>query len=326
MSSSEFAQKQLKKHGWKEGSGLGREEHGRTEAIKVTLKMDKAGVGHDPGKEFSDHWWMRAFNDAAKQTGVKEKKVEIEEKKQESEQSARKKRFYSGFVKSTVLSNGVEERDKDKESTDEDEEEKPLERLPTLDELHKENDGATGHRAFMAYGGIKMSGKLARVKEADRLFELRMKEKEAAESHSKTSEAAKTKTDKLTDSNVSIEDLESTEGSKKKKKKKKKSKDSADDSAEDKEEVVELVTESETQNKKKKKKKKNKENEEISGQVEETHDVQEAEISDEMDVHQKKKKKKRKHEKEVEDESEEVVEDQPKHKKKKKKKNSVDES
>lgn len=23
-------------------------------------------VGHDPGKEFTDHWWMRAFNDAAK--------------------------------------------------------------------------------------------------------------------------------------------------------------------------------------------------------------------------------------------------------------------
>ena len=28
-------------------------------------------MGHDPGKEFTDHWWMRVFNDAAKKGGTK---------------------------------------------------------------------------------------------------------------------------------------------------------------------------------------------------------------------------------------------------------------
>ncbi|CAD7691411.1 unnamed protein product [Nyctereutes procyonoides] len=33
-------------------------KHGRT----VTLKQDTHGVGHDPAKEFTDHWWDELFN------------------------------------------------------------------------------------------------------------------------------------------------------------------------------------------------------------------------------------------------------------------------
>ncbi|XP_012941845.1 G patch domain-containing protein 4 [Aplysia californica] len=175
MAASEFARKQLEKHGWKKGSGLGKEEHGRADPIKVTLKMDKAGVGHDPGKEFTDHWWMRAFNDAAKKIGTKKQAdpSESAETKKEKETSDRKKRFYAQFVKSSVLANGVEEKDEDAESSSEDEDSTPQESLPTLDDLHKFCGGATGHRAAMF--GFKMKGKLGRVAAHDRMFEEKLK-------------------------------------------------------------------------------------------------------------------------------------------------------
>ena len=34
-----------------------------------------AGVGHDPGKQFTDHWWDNVFNSAAKNVQVDVKKV-----------------------------------------------------------------------------------------------------------------------------------------------------------------------------------------------------------------------------------------------------------
>lgn len=60
-----FAEKQLLKHGWTQGKGLGRKENGITQALKVTLKQDTHGVGHDPAKEFTDHWWNELFNRTA---------------------------------------------------------------------------------------------------------------------------------------------------------------------------------------------------------------------------------------------------------------------
>uniref|UniRef100_A0A8D2GZI5 G patch domain-containing protein 4 n=1 Tax=Urocitellus parryii TaxID=9999 RepID=A0A8D2GZI5_UROPR len=60
-----FAEEQLLKHGWTQGKGLGRKENGITQAIKVTLKQDTHGVGHDPAKEFTNHWWNELFNKTA---------------------------------------------------------------------------------------------------------------------------------------------------------------------------------------------------------------------------------------------------------------------
>uniref|UniRef100_A0A8C9J7I3 G patch domain-containing protein 4 n=1 Tax=Panthera tigris altaica TaxID=74533 RepID=A0A8C9J7I3_PANTA len=60
-----FAEEQLLKHGWTQGKGLGRKENGITQALRVTLKQDTHGVGHDPAKEFTDHWWNELFNKTA---------------------------------------------------------------------------------------------------------------------------------------------------------------------------------------------------------------------------------------------------------------------
>ncbi|KAG3261600.1 G patch domain-containing protein 4-like [Ictidomys tridecemlineatus] len=60
-----FAEEQLLKHGWTQGKGLGLKENGITQAIKVTLKQDTHGVGHDPAREFTNHWWNELFNKIA---------------------------------------------------------------------------------------------------------------------------------------------------------------------------------------------------------------------------------------------------------------------
>ncbi|GFR98255.1 G patch domain-containing protein 4 [Elysia marginata] len=125
MANSEFARRQLKKHGWKEGSGLGKDEHGMADPIKVSLKMDKTGVGHDPGKEFTDHWWLRVFNEAAQKIGKKDKsKSEVpmsEEEKEKRNKEQRRKNFYKGFVQSATLTNGVEEKIVSSDSSDDEE-------------------------------------------------------------------------------------------------------------------------------------------------------------------------------------------------------------
>lgn len=89
------------------GKGLGRKENGITQALRVTLKQDTHGVrlgrlrgdgweragtvrtgkqvqsscfflwqvGHDPGKEFTNHWWNELFNQTAANLVVETKQV-----------------------------------------------------------------------------------------------------------------------------------------------------------------------------------------------------------------------------------------------------------
>nr|KAF6290682.1 G-patch domain containing 4 [Myotis myotis] len=80
-----FAEEQLLKHGWTPGKGLGRKENGITQALRVTLKQDTHGVGHDPAKEFTNHWWNELFNRTAaslvvdtKQDGVQIRRLSKE--------------------------------------------------------------------------------------------------------------------------------------------------------------------------------------------------------------------------------------------------------
>ncbi|XP_065844741.1 PIN2/TERF1-interacting telomerase inhibitor 1-like [Oscarella lobularis] len=62
--SSKFGQRMLEKMGWKNGKGLGRDEDGLVEHIKVTKKKDMSGVGAE--KLNSGDNWMEnqtAFDD-----------------------------------------------------------------------------------------------------------------------------------------------------------------------------------------------------------------------------------------------------------------------
>merc|ERR1712228_538494 len=59
------------KQGWVEGKGLGRYETGMKSAIKVKIKRDQAGMGHDMAEEFTFQWWDHVFNRAASKIKLK---------------------------------------------------------------------------------------------------------------------------------------------------------------------------------------------------------------------------------------------------------------
>ncbi|KAL8559976.1 hypothetical protein ACOMHN_041447 [Nucella lapillus] len=171
-----FARKQLEKHGWSEGSGLGTNQQGISQSIKVKIKQDTTGVGHDPAKEFTDHWWDHLYNKAAAGLIVEENEEGVVLKKKKVTQKERaetaKKTLYSNFVKSSLLNDGKETKVQ-KEGGDSDSSEDEVQTpTPTLllpdEELLKICGGRTCHKG--ARHGLRMSGKLARIEEQERLL------------------------------------------------------------------------------------------------------------------------------------------------------------
>lgn len=55
---------------WIAGQGIGRHSDGIVKPVKASLKFDTAGLGHDKAVEFNNHWWEKAFNDAANNINV----------------------------------------------------------------------------------------------------------------------------------------------------------------------------------------------------------------------------------------------------------------
>lgn len=119
-----FAEEQLLKHGWTQGKGLGRKENGITQALKVTLKQDTHGVGHDPAKEFTDHWWSDLFNRTAasmvvetNQDGVQIRRVSKETSRHDH---PKPNALYQKFVKVATLTSSGEKPVQDLEHCNED--------------------------------------------------------------------------------------------------------------------------------------------------------------------------------------------------------------
>ncbi|XP_075301295.1 G patch domain-containing protein 4 [Opisthocomus hoazin] len=184
MSGMRFAERQLRRHGWRRGQGLGKREDGIAEAIRVKVKCDAAGVGHDPAEPFSFHWWDHVFNEAAaniaveaRQDGISvktlsEQGVRISNKKPRKAAGAGSM-LYGRFVKSATLTACGEESTKlpaGSESSEEEEEKLDLSsaRRLTDEELMRVCGGRTAHKG--ARHGLTMSAKLARLEEQERAF------------------------------------------------------------------------------------------------------------------------------------------------------------
>eukprot|EP00128_Syssomonas_multiformis_P006813 Colp12_sorted_trinity150504_noHs@13972 len=156
-----FAQRQLSKHGWKSGKGLGKSEDGMSQAIKVDLKADTKGIGATMA-DFN--WWDHLFNKASQNIQVQrseEGEVVIQRKKEEFHittsrpKKAVKALLYGSFVKASV---------KTEDSGDEsDEDTKVYATIKTDEELLAACGGRTAHKA--ARHGHKLKGKLKRVKD-----------------------------------------------------------------------------------------------------------------------------------------------------------------
>ncbi|KAM6234405.1 LOW QUALITY PROTEIN: G patch domain-containing protein 4 [Porphyrio hochstetteri] len=180
-----FAERQLRRHGWRRGRGLGKREDGAAEPIRVKVKCDTAGVGHDAAEPFSFHWWDHVFNEAAAgiavepgQDGVSVKALSrrglgISNKKPRQAGGAGGM-LYGRFVKAATLTAHGEESLKlptGSESSEEEEEEKldlSSARRLTDEELMRVCGGRTAHKG--ARHGLTMSAKLARLEQQERAF------------------------------------------------------------------------------------------------------------------------------------------------------------
>jgi len=199
-----FAQNQLQKQGWEEGKGLGKSENGIRSAIKVKVKNNKGGLGHDSAAEFTFHWWDHIFNKAAnaievvddnENEGVSIKKNENAKKivpqlmynKRPLPQSVKgKPLLYGTFVSGgTVPTNDLDSNvNTPEQSSDSDSESEDELSTDLLDRTYKRT-GLTGHKG--ARHGLKLSGKLKRIQEQENLITKNKKEPkiETEEKHKK---------------------------------------------------------------------------------------------------------------------------------------------
>ncbi|EDM00741.1 similar to RIKEN cDNA 2610029K21, isoform CRA_a [Rattus norvegicus] len=281
-----FAEEQLLKHGWTQGKGLGRKENGITQALKVTLKQDTHGVGHDPAKEFTDHWWSDLFNKTAANLVVDSGKdgVQIRRLSKETTQRSHSKPslLYQKFVKTATLTSGEEKPDRDLESCSDVDNREPIPPKILTDEmLLKACEGRTAHKA--ARIGITMKAKLARLEAQEQAFLARLKgskdvgtsqpltDSEPSQKKKKRRKQKEEEEAATTEKSLGEELLEHTDKSfRKSKKKKKKKKDEREGTAIGSEEEeaagvcgpAELSTEQSDQSSRKKKKRRRRHHEE----------------------------------------------------------------
>ncbi|XP_059688255.1 G patch domain-containing protein 4 [Gavia stellata] len=199
-----FAESQLRRHGWRRGQGLGKREDGIAEAIRVKVKCDTTGVGHDAAEPFSFHWWDHVFNKAAANIAVEagqdgismktlsEQGVKISNKKPRKA-CGTGSMLYGRFVKSATLTARGEESTKlhtGSESSEEEEEKLDLSsaRRLTDEELMRACGGRTAHKG--ARHGLTMSAKLARLEEQERAFLATYRQKERQHEPSESSPPA----------------------------------------------------------------------------------------------------------------------------------------
>lgn len=245
-----FAEQQLLKHGWTPGKGLGRKENGITQALRVTLKQDTHGVGHDPAKEFTNHWWNELFNQTAANLVVETKQdgVQIRRLSKETTRHNHPKpnMLYQKFVKTATLTSDGEKPDKDVESCSDDNQEPQPPKILTDEMLLQACEGRTAHKA--ARHGITMKAKLARLEAQEQAFLARLKGQDPGTPQLKTeSKALKIKKKKqkeeegatATERNADKEYPEYTDQSIRKSKKKRQLQDKKEGTPVEEEEVAE---------------------------------------------------------------------------------------
>ncbi|XP_041708737.2 G patch domain-containing protein 4 [Coregonus clupeaformis] len=280
-----FAEQQLLRHSWEQGKGLGRQENGISEAIKVKVKCDKGGVGHRQGEQFTFHWWDHVFNKASSslevesgENGVQVKKLVEEEEegmisnKKPTKAMLGRDKLYGCFVKSATLLAGLEQPEQKSSSTDDssssDDEDQRLDLSSTTKlsdaDLVKACGGRTAHKG--ARHGLTMSAKLARLEQQEQEFMAKYGKKNqlaaaTPDSVTTTQPAAQIPEDERTDK---------TQGKKAKKKKRKNhSEDTHENVAEENADaaVVSGSTNMEVKEKKKKKNKDSGSSKENTGEV-----------------------------------------------------------
>jgi hypothetical protein len=87
---SEYAKKLMKQMGWKEGNGLGKNQHGNTDCVQVKRREDNLGLGKKTqagNDNWKDEWWNDTYNNCIKKLNVLPQKFKKKQQQQESSSS-----------------------------------------------------------------------------------------------------------------------------------------------------------------------------------------------------------------------------------------------
>merc|ERR1712080_111595 len=74
-----------KKKGWSEGVGLGKSLNGRKVPVKVSMKMDKIGLGNKSALNSVNPWWAKAFDKTAKRVRRRNNESDVSSQSSDSE-------------------------------------------------------------------------------------------------------------------------------------------------------------------------------------------------------------------------------------------------
>ena len=180
---SNFARSFMNKHGWVEGKGLGVNEDGISEPIKVKIKNDLTGVGYDNAQQFTNFWWEDAFNKASANISVKNSSNTVDiisAKNEENEKLSVPLHLpYKDFIRTKLMVNGVVENLAEQSSSDDDDE-KYSKSIDDHDQLLKVCEGRTAHKG--ARHGITQAGKLARLAQCEQSFLIKNQSEKSDES------------------------------------------------------------------------------------------------------------------------------------------------
>jgi len=173
----DFAKNFMKKYGWNEGEGLGKNKSGINKPLKANLKFDTSGLGVDKAADFNNFWWQRVYNEASNNINVKKDsgEISIEAKKDDSVEITTKnysiknlknknESQYGNFFKASTLTNSGIEIDDPNKVTAQDIELPKFSNL-TDEELFNACGGRTAHKG--ARHGLKLTGKLQRIQEQE---------------------------------------------------------------------------------------------------------------------------------------------------------------
>ena len=73
------------KMGWKEGNGLGRQQHGTTDCVQVKRREDNLGLGKKTlggPTNWKDDWWNETYNNSIKKLNILPQKFMKKQKHQ----------------------------------------------------------------------------------------------------------------------------------------------------------------------------------------------------------------------------------------------------